>query len=644
MFMKRKIRKRDDKGAVAAFLAITTAFVLLASGAIAVDLGNAWARKRDVQRQVDVAALAAAHLLPVTTSIDRTAIAQAVLDSMKLQQNTVGGQQLNSVTASQLVSSGLVTFQHKVAGSWVSCSAGTLCTQMTVNAPNSKVNFGLAGALGKNSVDVSKQAIVRVSTQLPITKNVMPFWLPNGCSFGPAEPDTTQGGGKGGGGAGADVQPGSGGGAAAAAAAPTTSAAPITPGTPAGSHTLGYTNYTTPYTTTPTAFVTYTMSGISNNNIESGLIRFVSPDGSTVVDAAVSDTDTIKGNHTLVTGNFTVPPDVSSVPGVWKVYGLVLEDHGSNAVQSYSSNFLTLTVTGGPATTAPTTTAPTSTAPTSGATSSSTPSATMTPTGIPVGCTGQDRGEFGQLESPRDGVNPIQQALAYNIALGLDHNLVPYQFTDTSKVVTDCEKIDNTQPAHYNDDQRRMTAPFNNCITGDTGNDGKVLWNGFIAGVGGYPGRLDTASAQGTVCPNGTDDRSDLIIGGHNINNDTLSCYLRNNATLTTLAQDTGVDNSMLDGTITKSPRFIWLPVVYANDRTVKGWQPLKKFVPAFITDEDATQGASASNGIFVNGNGNSLDSFQVFTFNPKALPANEQSPIVDYDPNIGNPIYQLVG
>src|SRR3954447_25035327 len=131
MRMTMKTKFRDDKGAIAAFLAITTAFVLITCGALAVDLGNAWARKRDVQRQVDVAALAAAHLLPVTTSTDRTAIAQAVLDSMKLTQNGVSGQSLSSVTASWMLTTSHITFQYQAVkhGPFVSCNVGSVCTQ-----------------------------------------------------------------------------------------------------------------------------------------------------------------------------------------------------------------------------------------------------------------------------------------------------------------------------------------------------------------------------------------------------------------------------------------------------------------------------------------------------------------------------------
>jgi hypothetical protein len=631
MHMKLKFKKRGDKGAVAAFLAITTTFVLLASGAIAVDLGNAWARKRDAQRQVDVAALAASHLLPVTSSADRTAIAQAVLDNMRLTDNGVSGQNLSPVTASNLLSSGMITFQYQAAkgGPFVSCPLGSVCTQMTVNSPDAKVDFGLAGVLGVDSVDVSKQAMVRVATELPPGQDVMPFWLPNGCVYGPAEPDTTQGNGNGGGGSGAEgLSGGSGGGAAALMASPT----------PTGPQTISGPSPTITQTTTPTTQLQYVISDMAVKNT-AGVVRFVSSDGLTNVDAAVSDTDGNQNDYKLTTQTFVVPAQVASTPGVWSVYGFVQEQNGANKPLTYSKNALTLTVVGNgsssSASSAPTSPSTGSSSPSSGSTSSSaTPSAS--PTGIPVGCTGQDRGNFGQLASPRIGYN-LQNAFPVNIALGLDHQLVPYQFNVGSPIVTSCSAIPPTQPPHYNDDVSRTTAPFNNCIKGDTGNDPKML-DGFVTGTNGYPGRLDAQNGH-TTCPS----RSDMTFKGVTINNDVLSCFLQNGATLADLASD-HADNTMLNGEVTKSPRFVWLPVVYASDRTVKDFQPLKMFVPGFITDETTTTPASSTNGLTLNGNGNALSKFTVFTFNPKALPANEQSPIVDYDPTLGNPVYFLVG
>jgi hypothetical protein len=51
-------------------------------------------------------------------------------------------------------------------------------------------------------------------------------------------------------------------------------------------------------------------------------------------------------------------------------------------------------------------------------------------------------------------------------------------------------------------------------------------------------------------------------------------------------------------------------------------------------------------NGIEINGggSGNSIEKFKVFTFNEAALPEDERSPTVAYDPALGNPIVRLVG
>jgi hypothetical protein len=346
----------------------------------------------------------------------------------------------------------------------------------------------------------------------------------------------------------------------------------------------------------------------------------------------VSDTDGNSNDYKLTTQTFVVPAQVASSPGVWSVYGYVQDQNGANKPLTYTQNALTLTVVGYGQSSSPTT-APTS--PSSGSTSSSTPSAS--PSGIPVGCTGQDRGNFGQLASPRDGYN-LQGAFPVNIALGLDHQIVPYQFNEGSPIVTSCSVIPATEPPHYNDDTSKKTAPFNNCIQGDTGNDGPKMLDGLVTGTNGYPGRLDAQNGH-TNCAG----RSDSTFKGVTINNDVLSCFLQNGATLADLASD-NADNTMLNGLVTQSPRFVWLPVVYASDRTVHGFQPLKMFVPGFITDESATTGATSTNGLTLNGNGNALSKFTVFTFNPKALPADEQSPIVDYDPSLGNPVYFLVG
>ena len=207
---------------------------------------------------------------------------------------------------------------------------------------------------------------------------------------------------------------------------------------------------------------------------------------------------------------------------------------------------------------------------------------------------------------------------------GLDHQLVPYTFSPTQTVTKDCGSaakgfIDGAAPDNTPQDGR-------NCIMGDTGNDGPAIFDGLISGVDGHLGRLSTSRpGNQTTCP----ARGNLTINGHGVNNDVLSCFLRNGATLDDLAQSEGVDQSMLDPSVVDSPRFVWLPVVYATDRAQKNFQPILEFIPAFITDETQSATASSDNGLEVNGN--SVKVLTVFCFNKEALPLSAQSPTVTY-------------
>ena len=97
----------------------------------------------------------------------------------------------------------------------------------------------------------------------------------------------------------------------------------------------------------------------------------------------------------------------------------------------------------------------------------------------------------------------------------------------------------------------------------------------------------------------------------------------------------------MLDRSVMDSPRFVWLPVVYATDRAQKDFQPIREFVPGFITDETTTSAATANNGLEINGN--SVSVMKVFTFNRDALPPIEDSDTVDYNPVIGGGVVRLV-
>lgn len=589
-------RERTERGAVAFLIAIL-ATVLFSCAALAVDLGNAWARKRAVQKQVDIGALSVGWMLPMTSE-NRSDIAAKVADFFNQSNNQVSGQSV--VSAGQLLngtySDGELVFQNKDGSS---CSEK--CVQMKVVGPAAQVDFGLAAVMGISHTNVQRDATVRVTSELPPKNKAIPFWLPTGCGYGPTEADTQQGGTN--------------------QAAPTPTATPTATATatatvsearyepsPVGTHVLNGTEIT-PITNLGTVTISgYWLTGVGSQ-FKKVTLRAFPPTGSAFVDFAAET----EGNGAIP--SFTISQEISSIPGDWHVYALAEKNNSAE----YSQNHLIIRVT--PPVVAPT--------------PSPTPTDDPTESEVVVGCLGQDRGNFGQLDSPRVEGGTKQERLAKNIALGIDHTLAPYQYAPGQTVQKDCGSGGDLIPGAQLDD---VSQDGNNCITGDTGNDGPKMMEGLVQGISGVaPGRLDIVNGA-TTCPG----RSDLSLSGKVINNDVLSCFLRNGATLDGIAQSTGVTTAMLDQSVVQSPRFVWLPVVYATDRAQKDFQPIRHFVPGFITDETQTTPATSTNGLEIQGN--SVSVLHVFTFNRDALAPIEDSETVDYDADIGGAIVRLVG
>jgi hypothetical protein len=272
---------------------------------------------------------------------------------------------------------------------------------------------------------------------------------------------------------------------------------------------------------------------------------------------------------------------------------------------------------------------PSTTAP-AGPTTSDRPAAAS----APVGCIGHSRGNFGQLASPRRETTGRDAALALNIASGLDHQLVPYVFDESTDLQKECVSPRGSTLAGAALDDEPVDG--SNCILADPGNNGPALMAGLVTGYDSVPGRL--AAVRGaTTCPG----RPALIVESISLNNDTLACFLRPGVTLDDLAQPDGVGQDLLDPAVVRSPRFVWLPVVYATDRAQKRFQPIRDFVPAFVTSETQLDGPSTTNGFAVRGH--SITSLQLFVFNAEALPLDPRAPSVDHD-SLGPPAVRLVG
>ncbi|HEX2894823.1 MAG TPA: TadE/TadG family type IV pilus assembly protein [Marmoricola sp.] len=168
MTLDRRSR-RDEHGVIAVVTAIA-ATVMLVAGALAIDLGNTWARRGNLQGQADQAALFAAHYLPADDAPSRKKVAKAA--AYYIVCHPVPGQrEIDSsipstcpssaddssldTYADQLLSSGNVTFPTIDNGSG---------TYVQVTTPPARIDFGFGVMAGKKSSTQVKTATAHVGS------------------------------------------------------------------------------------------------------------------------------------------------------------------------------------------------------------------------------------------------------------------------------------------------------------------------------------------------------------------------------------------------------------------------------------------------------------------------------------------------
>lgn len=162
--------RNGDSGAVAIIVAIT-ATVLFGFGALSVDIGNAWARKRLTQTDADLAALAGADKLNGQSTSATLAITAAwTYLKSNLPNDDSTGTVINPLSAYQDgdTSNGEIT-------------VSTDYTQMTVVTQPRRVAFGIANAIGFSSVNV--QATATAAIRSP-HYDTLPMFLDTPCSWG----------------------------------------------------------------------------------------------------------------------------------------------------------------------------------------------------------------------------------------------------------------------------------------------------------------------------------------------------------------------------------------------------------------------------------------------------------------------------
>ena len=445
-------------------------------------------------------------------------------------------------------------------------------------APDATVNFFLGRLAGEDSTNVRAAATVELRSPLPPSSKVLPFAIPDSCPFGPGMADTKSHG-----------------------KTPTDTSGSFDPGnTESALAVVGTSPSPIPGGTDSPVTVTVKLTGLKNNkSVSDTQILFQRGGAQFLVQPSAwtpsGDTSSSSDTRTLTV---TVPQAVIETPGTWNVWGKIGNKYTSSATMTVGDYEEPSTA---------------------------------------VGCDQSASGQFGQMYSPRNNESADQRGLALNIALGLDHQLYP--FIDAPSDTDTCGKKNAAPPSGGSQDKPNAVKP--NCLLPQTGNDGPWMLKGLITGIEGELGRLDVNRPDGQTksgCASNVTRESTVI------NNDRLSCFLKGTHSLNDLAQSSMTEAQaadLLDPEVTKSPRFVWLPVMYAQQRSDidnNTFMSIKRFVPAFITDETgvatkASSNASAENGVFIGGQ---LEGLQVFMFNPLTLPVDERAPTTDYDPLLG--------
>jgi hypothetical protein len=173
----RLLARRHDESGMIAIVTVLAATLMMVAGALAVDLGNTWARRGDLQGQADQAAVFAAHYLPAYDDAGKLKTAKAA--AYYLVCHKVYGQDEVDPSmphdcpsspdstdaafvayANKLLSAGNVTFPT---------IDGSTGTYVTVNTPAAKIDFGLGAAAGKSGSIQAKTATAHVGSPGSVT-------------------------------------------------------------------------------------------------------------------------------------------------------------------------------------------------------------------------------------------------------------------------------------------------------------------------------------------------------------------------------------------------------------------------------------------------------------------------------------------
>lgn len=558
---------RDENGATAILVAIL-AVAMFTVAAIAVDMGQVYAKRAALQSNVDMAVLAAAKELTQPTGCNAEVVTVA---TQYLQKPS------NKVHEEAAYDNVDLTGAPNDADGFIQCTGW----RVKLWAPKAWVDYGIGEITGLDGVDVPAFAAAQVgSPGMPA-----PFFIPTECDF--PGPQVVKAGAQS-----PDPQPqfpstdpdGTGGGQPDISAVNPPEVPVETPAVdPKFEVTVHGTNFGS------TQLVSFTRDTVTHYSRVTPLVPAVPTEGTVVIDSATQL-------------RVTVPDQVAEITGTWFVRvknanGWSRKQHavGVKVVPPASAN---------------------------------------------PDCGSSNEGDFGMIDSPRNGsVINQQQRFVDNLAFGLDHLLDPWNPPSSapdSDIQKSCKPTASPIPGAILDDTAddRFTPPAPNCVNILNGNRIDMATDGLVK-------RLNKPTTDGCDPFRGSGEvqkfgRPEML------NNDTLSCFLTPGTTIAAVSQETisSIAHNTVSDDIFNSPRFMWLPQINSPVAPSNGFYPVVRFLPSFITDESGissstSSNATSANGIVANPSGNNLGALWVVPINPDAMPDGAST----YTGPIGPPI-----
>jgi Putative Flp pilus-assembly TadE/G-like len=516
-------RRRNELGATALLTAIL-GMLMLGIGALAVDLGQAYAKKSLAQTDVDLAVLAAAQELDSDGACNAEVIATAT-EYLEKPANRVSGQPVDV----------------DLAGSADDADGYISCANWRVDlwAPQALVDYGLAPVLGVDSTTVNAHAAAQIKAAARAAS--LPFFAAQGCDSGHQV-----------------IRDDSGPSGSPVVAAPSSLA-------PSSSATINA-SFTIDPNLVPagTTAATITISGTQLKDVDA--VGFTGAAGPPYhFEVSIPPHPNNAGPITVA-----VPAGVLAVEDSWWVR--------LKEVSKWSK--------------------------TSGA--------QRLDVGSPrLFCDSSYQGNFGTIDLPRTDTNSFP--LQWNIAEGVEPTLAVHPAPNgqcdgqAGSVISSSGPVDGT-----------------NCVYTEPGLKIAQTNEGLVIGKGGVAGRLNTDSVHGCG-RNGTNDRTSATISGYRINDDVLTCFITNGASIQALVDGGVTARAALSSDIYDSPRFFWIPVLVTDPSTGRKAWPIVRFRPGFITDQslsathDAPGTISDLNGLVAGPSG--IREVHVVLFDEIALP-----------------------